>query len=461
MKKILFLGFVLFNLCFSAFAKDLPDFTELVKQHGASVVNITSTQLNKPQNGLNVMPGSPDAEMFEFFRHFMPPVPGGGARPNMPVRSSGSGFIISSDGYILTNAHVVEGADEVMVKLTDRREFKAKVIGSDPRSDIALIKINATNLPKVPIGNAQQLQVGEWVIAIGSPFGFENSVTAGIVSAKERSLPSENYVPFIQTDVAVNPGNSGGPLFNMKGEVVGINSQIYSRSGGYMGVSFAIPIDVAMQVAEQLKTQGKVQRGRLGVVIQEVSAGNASAFGLSKPEGALVSEVEKDSPAAKAGLKIGDIILKFNGQTINRSIELPRLVAATKPGSTVKLQIWRNRAPMALSAIVAEAKEPKTTLGKPAKTDKTPNKIGLVLSDLDQPTLTQLGISHGIGVQQSEGAAARAGIEAGDIIVGVGNIRVTSVEQFNKLIANTRKNTNLALLIKRADATLYVPLQVE
>ena len=461
MKKMLFFSLFLINLSFSAFAKDLPDFTELVKQHGASVVNITTTQLVKSHNSFGGTPGFPNDEIFDFFRHFMPPPGTTENNREIPVRSGGSGFIISGDGYILTNAHVVDGADEVTVKLTDRREFKAKVIGTDPRSDIALIKIAASNLPKVPIGDPQQLQVGEWVIAIGSPFGFENSVTAGIVSAKGRSLPSENYVPFIQTDVAINPGNSGGPLFNMKGEVVGINSQILSRSGGYMGVSFAIPIDVAMQVADQLKTQGKVHRGLLGVVIQEVSAGNASAFGLTRPEGALVSEVEKGSPAAKAGIRTGDVILKFNGQAINRSIELPRMVAATKPGSTAKLQIWRNRAEIELTVSVAEASEPKTPTSKPVKTEKTPNKIGLVVSDLDKPSLAQLGISHGIAVENSEGIAARAGIQSGDIILGIGNASITNVEQFNSIIANTHKNTNIAILIKREDSTLYIPLQIE
>ena len=458
MKKLLFIGLFLFNLSVSAFAKDLPDFTELVKQHGASVVNITSTQLVKQRNQFS---GFPDDDMFDFFRRFMPPPAAQGNNREIPVRSGGSGFIISSDGYILTNAHVVDGADEVTVKLTDRREFKAKVIGTDARSDIALIKINASNLPKVPIGDSEQLQPGEWVIAIGSPFGFENSVTAGIVSATGRSLPSENYVPFIQTDVAVNPGNSGGPLFNMKGEVVGINSQIFSRSGGYMGVSFAIPIDVAMQVADQLKTQGKVRRGRLGVVIQDVSAGTANAFGLNRPEGALVSEVEKNSPATKAGIQVGDVILKFNGQPINRSIELPRLVAAAKPGSTAKLQVWRNRASKDLTVTLGEASEPKNVAGKPVKMGKTPNRIGLVLNDLDKPTLEQLGINHGIVVEDSDGIAARAGIQPGDIILAVGNISITSVDQFNSVIANVRKNGSIALLVKREDTTLYVPLQIE
>ncbi|MDR3390786.1 MAG: DegQ family serine endoprotease [Sulfuriferula sp.] len=460
MRRLFFIGLVLLNLSMTAFAKDLPDFTELVKQHGASVVNITSTQLVKSSNTFGAMQGLPDNGIPDFFRHFMQP-PGAENNREIPVRSGGSGFIISNDGYILTNAHVVDDADEVTVKLTDRREFRAKVIGTDKNSDIALIKINASNLPKVPIGDPQQLQVGEWVIAIGSPFGFENSVTAGIVSAKGRSLPSENYVPFIQTDVAVNPGNSGGPLFNMKGEVVGINSQIFSQSGGYMGLSFAIPIDVAMQVADQLKTQGKVRRGKLGVVIQDVSAGNASAFGLAKPEGALIAAIEKGSPAAKAGLKVGDVILKFNNQSINRSIELPTLVADTKPGNTIKLQIWRNRAAQELPVVVGEASDGKTAQGKHTKSGKTPNKIGLVVSDLDKPALEELGINHGIIVEDSDGIAARAGIQPNDVILSVGNTSITSVTQFERIIADAHKNTSVALLIKRDDGTMYIPLDIE
>lgn len=461
MKRLFFLGWFLITFSFTVFAADLPDFTRLVKLHGASVVNITTTKLVKPDPGFRNIPGMPNDDMFDFFRRFMPPPATPESGREVPVHSGGSGFIISSDGYILTNAHVVKGADDVKVKLTDRREFKAKIVGIDPRSDIALIKISATNLPKVPIGNSDQLQVGEWVIAIGSPFGFENSVTAGIVSATGRSLPSENYVPFIQTDVAVNPGNSGGPLFNMKGEVVGINSQIFSQSGGYMGVSFAIPIDVAMQVADQLKTEGKVRRSRLGVVIQDVSAGNANAFGLSRPEGALVSDIEKNGPAAKAGIKVGDVILKFNGQSIGNSIDLPRLVAATKPGTTIKLQIWRDRAAVEIPVTVVEVNEPKTVVGKPAKTGKTPNKIGLVVNDLDKTTMTQLGVSHGIIVENSDGIAARGGIQSGDVILAVGNISINSVEQFDALLASAPKNSNIALLIKRDNATLYVPLQIE
>ncbi len=461
MRKVLFVMFFLLNFSFYAQAKELPDFTELVKQHGASVVNITTTQLVKSRNNPEAIPALPNDEMFDFFRRFMPPPNARGKSRDVPVKGSGSGFIISSDGYILTNAHVVDGADDVIVKLTDKRELKAKVIGTDTRSDIALIKISANNLPKVPIGNPQQLQVGEWVLAIGSPFGFENSVTAGIVSAKGRSLPSESYTPFIQTDVAINPGNSGGPLFNMKGEVVGINSQILSRSGGYMGLSFAIPIDVAMQVADQIKVHGKVQRSKLGVIIQELNAGNASAFGLSNAEGALVAEVEKDSPAATAGIKTGDVILKFNDQPIKTSIDLPSLVTTTKPGTTVKLQIWRNRSLIMVPVTVAELKN--ETAGKNSTTpaERTANKIGLVVTDINATERSQIGISHGIAVQSSDGAAARAGIQASDIIMAVGNTSIENVTQFNKIITSASKGSSIALLIKRDNSRLYLPVHIE
>ncbi len=455
MKQWLSLWLLLFTLGFgTAQAKDYPDFTQIVKDHGAAVVNITTTQIMHSRS-LADIPGLPDDDMFDFFRRFMPP-PGTGSEE--AVHSGGSGFIISPDGYILTNAHVVDNADEVMVKLTDRREFKAKVIGADPRADIALLKINAGNLPVAPIGDPRQLQVGEWVLAIGSPFGFENSVTAGIVSAKNRSLPDNDYVPFIQTDAAVNPGNSGGPLFNMKGEVVGINSQIYSRSGGYMGVSFAIPIDVAMQVAGQLRQYGKVRRGRLGLVIQEVSAGTASAFGLAKPQGALVSEVDPGGPAARAGLKAGDIILRYNGQAIERSIDLPRLVAQSRPGTIARLDVWRNRAPLTVSATLGEMPEkPGHHRGARASADgRTPDKVGLIVAN--PPTDSG---ERGVLVQRSEGPAARAGIQPGDLIVAIGNVSVHNAAQYRSLIAGIAKNSMVALLIRRQNETLYVTVQAE
>ncbi|HTY99633.1 MAG TPA: Do family serine endopeptidase, partial [Rhodocyclaceae bacterium] len=351
-------GFVFILVAGLAVADGLPDFTELAAKQGASVVNISTTQTVTRNRQANPFPFDEDDPSFEFFRRFMPR-----QHPGIPQEfknhSLGSGFIVSPDGYILTNAHVVDGADEVQVRLTDKREFKAKTIGADRRTDVALIKIEATNLPTVRLGDPERLRVGEWVIAIGSPFGFENSVTAGIVSAKGRALPQENFVPFIQTDVAVNPGNSGGPLFNMKGEVVGINSQIYSRSGGYMGLSFAIPIDVAMEVQGQLRASGKVSRGRIGVAIQEVTKELADSFGLAKPQGALVATVEKGGPGDKAGIEAGDVILKFDGKAVVQSADLPRIVGAVKPGSKATAQVWRQGGVKDLVVAVGEWQDDK------------------------------------------------------------------------------------------------------
>jgi len=329
--------------CASAIAqaRELPDFTRLVDEQGASVVNISTTQAPRRPTAAPQVPGMEDEEVLEFFRRFIPrqQPPGPGARPES--RSLGSGFIISADGYILTNAHVVEGADEINVRFTDKREFKAKVIGADRRTDIAVIKIDTNGLHPVRFGDPSRLKVGEWVVAIGAPFGFENTVTAGIVSAKGRSLPQENFVPFIQTDVAINPGNSGGPLFNMRGEVVGINSQIYSRTGGFMGLSFAIPIDVALDIQKQLREKGRVARGRIGVVIQEVTRDLATSFGLDRPRGALVNSVEKGSPADKAGVEATDIIVSFDGKQVEASSDLPRIVGSTRPGSQASMEVWR------------------------------------------------------------------------------------------------------------------------
>src|SRR3954464_14232429 len=349
-------------------ARELPDFTRLVEEQGAAVVNISTTQaVRRAQSGgggggggaAPQVPGMEDDEVLEFFRRFVPRQPGPGQNPGpggpgRESRSLGSGFIISNDGYILTNAHVVEGGDEINVKLTDKREFKARVIGADKRTDVALIKIDGTGLPLVKFGDPNKLKVGEWVVAIGSPFGFENTVTAGIVSAKGRSLPQENFVPFIQTDAAVNPGNSGGPLFNMRGEVVGINSQIYSRTGGFMGLSFSIPIDVANEVTQQLKSTGRVIRGRIGVVIQPITRELADGFGLQKPIGALVNSVEKGGPAEKGGVEPGDVILRFDGKAVTSSEDLPRIVGGTKPGSRVAMQLWRNKAARDVQVTVSE-----------------------------------------------------------------------------------------------------------
>jgi serine protease Do len=457
MKK-LFLAFVFFiSFIAPVLAKDLPDFTELAEKQGPAVVNVSTTQTVQTQQGIPQLPFSEDDPFYEFFKRFAPPVP-----REFESKSLGSGFIISSDGYLLTNAHVVADADEVTVKLTDKREFKAKVIGSDRRTDVALLKIDATGLPKVTLGDPAKLKVGEWVVAIGSPFGFENSVTAGIVSAKGRSLPQENFVPFIQTDVAINPGNSGGPLFNLKGEVVGINSQIYSRTGGFMGLSFAIPIDVAMDVTEQLRTTGKVSRGRIGVVIQEVTKELADSFGLSKPVGALINSVEKGSPADKAGLEPSDVILKFDDKTVNSSADLPRIVGSTKPGSKVTVQIWRKGTSKDIPLTIGEIPVDEKVAQRSGKRSKTPdNRLGITLSDLTADQRSELGIRGGILVEDVQGIAARAGIRRGDIILAVNNQDVKSVDQFSQLIGKYDKGRNIALLVRRGDNALYIPLRID
>jgi serine protease Do len=359
---------------------------------------------------------------------------------------------------------VIDAADVVTVKLTDKREFKAKVIGADRRTDVSLIKIDATGLPTVKFGDPGKLKVGEWVIAIGSPFGFENSVTAGIVSAKGRSLPQENFVPFIQTDVAVNPGNSGGPLFNMRGEVVGINSQIYSRTGGFMGLSFAIPIDVANEIAQQLRATGKVTRGRIGVVIQPVTKELAASFGMAKPLGALVNSVEKGGPAEKAGIEPGDVILKFDGKPVNASEDLPRIVGGAKPGSKATVQVWRNKAARDLQVTVAELQDDRAGRqsqrgGKPPAT--APSRFGLNLSELTEAKRNELKIEGGIMVENAQGAAARAGIRRGDVILSVNNQVVKSVDQFTQLMNQFEKGSIVAMRVRRGNNSIYVPFQVD
>ncbi|MDP2058017.1 MAG: DegQ family serine endoprotease, partial [Thiobacillus sp.] len=402
------------------------------------MVNISTTKLVK--RSVEGFPFAvPDEEdMQEFFRRFFPPGGSGGRGPmqEIPARGAGSGFIVSSDGYILTNAHVVKGADEVVVKLIDKRKFTAKVVGADARTDVAVIKITANNLPAVKLGDPARLRVGEAVAAIGSPFGFENSVTAGIVSAKGRSLPSESYVPYIQTDVPINPGNSGGPLFNMKGEVVGINSQIYSRSGGYQGVSFAIPIDVAMDVADQLKVAGKVSRGWLGVVIQEVTADLAESFGLDRPRGALIAQVQEDSPAARTGLQAADVILMFNGKPVENSGDLPRMVGMAKPGAKIPLQVWRRGKAQELLVVLGELPGEEQLSGK---SGKTYSRGGLALSELTADQRRELKIDHGLLVEEVTGDAARAGIRVGDVILAVNNGKIATVEAFRKAIAAVPK----------------------
>jgi len=467
MKRFLaLLSFLLISTVAVAQTRGLPDFTELAERQGPAVVNISTTQVTRGSQAMP-FPFDENDPAFEFFKRFMPRNHGGTTPREFENKSLGSGFIISGDGYILTNAHVVDGADEVTVRLTDKREFKAKTIGADKRTDVALLKIEASGLPVVKLGEPAQLKVGEWVVAIGSPFGFDNSVTAGIVSAKGRSLPQENYVPFIQTDVAINPGNSGGPLFNMRGEVVGINSQIYSRSGGYMGVSFAIPIDVAMDIQNQLRASGKVSRGRLGVVIQEVSKELADSLALGKPMGAVVNAVEKGGPADKAGLEPGDVILKFDGKPINASADLPRMVAATRPGTRSTVQVWRKGATRDIAVTVGEMTDEKAASSRPARGGKPPeqqaNRLGLVLNELTADQKRDLKMSSGLLVEDVRGTTSRADLRAGDIIVALiskgATTEVKTVDQFNKLLAQFEKGSNVTLLIRRGEMQTFVTIK--
>jgi serine protease Do len=449
-------------------AKDLPDFTELAEKQSPIVVNISSIQKNRP----NSMQGSPeDEQMQEFFKRFgipvppgMPPQNGRGQQP-MPdkqVYATGSGFIVASDGYILTNAHVVKDADEVMVKLNDKREFKAKVIGIDLRTDVAVLKINASNLPKVSIGNPDTIKVGEWVAAIGAPFGLENTMTVGIVSAKGRALPQENFVPFIQTDVAINPGNSGGPLFNLKGEVIGINSQIYSRTGGYMGLSFAIPINVAIDVMNQLKTNGKVIRGWLGIAIQEVTKELSESFGMKNTNGALVAGIEKGAPAEKGGLLPGDVITKFDGKLIESSSDLPKAVGNTKPGKIVVAEVFRKGGIKTLNLTVGEM---PTDQAEVIASNKQPeksevNRMGLVLKEAPPQQRKKMNGKKGLLVVDAQGSAAAAGIRRGDIILALNNSEVESAEAFAKEVASIPNGKTVAVLVLRNDETLYVPVKI-
>jgi serine protease Do len=461
MRKTLLLWLLmLFPLGAYAQARGLPDFTGLVAQVGPAVVNISTAQTVRARSQIPDL-GENDP-FFEFFHRFLPPNEG---RREFSTRSLGSGFIIDPNGYILTNAHVIAGADEITVRLTDKREFKAKVIGADKRTDVALIKIHANGLPVVKLGDPNKLKVGEWVLAIGSPFGFDNTVTAGIVSGKARSLPQENLVPFIQTDAAVNPGNSGGPLFNLRGEVVGMNSQIYSRTGGYMGLSFAIPIDIAMDVQNQLRLHGHVSRGRIGVVIQEVTRGLADSFGLANPRGALVNAVEKGGPADKAGVKVSDIIIKFDGKNVTGSGELPRIVSATRPGSKVSMEVWRGGAIKELSVTVGEIPA-DTVASRESKSAKpveaAANRLGLVLSDLSAEQRKELGIANGLVVKDVRGQS-REEIRRGDIILalvhkGV-NIEARSVAQFNKALETIDKAAPVALQVRRGENQSFVTIR--
>ncbi len=457
-------------------SRGLPDFSDLVDRVGPAVVNIRTTQkVSQNPQGFPGFPGmDPNDPFFEFFRRFMPPGPpmpgqpgqpgqaprGGQQAPEREVPSGvGSGFVIDSDGYLLTNHHVVDGAESIIVTFPDKREFKGKVIGSDQRTDVALVKIEGKSLPFLKIGNVNNTKVGQWVVAIGSPFGLENSVTAGIVSAKGRD--TGEYLPFIQTDVAVNPGNSGGPLLNLDGEVIGINSQIYSRTGGFMGISFAIPIDEAMRVAKQLRENGKVSRGRIGVGIGEVDKDVAKALGLDSAVGALVGSVGKDSPADKAGVIAGDIILRFDGKKVEKASDLPRIVGETKPGSKVNMVLWRKGAEKTVSITVAEFEtEAAKPAAAPAEKPKPveADKLGLTVTDPTAQEKSALNLTGGVVVRNAVGMAASAGITAGDVILRVGRTDITSAKQFADLVKAIPKGQAAPMLVRRGENSFFVVL---
>ena len=448
--------------------RTLPDFTDLVEQVGPSVVNIRTIEKVAARAGA----GGTDEEMLEFFKRFglpMPNVPRQAPRPNRPQpqeeeqpRGVGSGFILTSDGLIMTNAHVVEGADEVIVTLTDKREFKAKLIGADKRSDVALVKIDAAGLPAVKVGDVSRLKVGEWVMAIGSPFGLENTVTAGIVSAKQRD--TGDYLPFIQTDVAINPGNSGGTLINMRGEVVGINSQIYSRSGGSMGISFAIPMDEAVRVSEQLRVSGRVSRGRIGVQIDQVTKEVAEAIGLGKAQGALVRAVEPGAPADKAGVEAGDIIVKFEGKAVEKSSDLPRMVGSTKPGTRSALTVFRRGSYKDLSVTIAEieADKPARKANEPEEKPKTSSAgqaLGMSVSDLTEAQKKDLKLKGGVRVDAVADGAARAGLREGDVLVAIANSEINTVKEFEAAVAKLDKSKPVNVLFRRGEWAQYAVIR--
>ncbi len=445
--------------------RGLPDFTELVEQVGPSVVNIRTLEKNR---GGSPHGGAGDEDMQEFFRRFfgvpLPNVPRQGPRPNRPQedeqpRGVGSGFILTGDGFIMTNAHVVDGADEVIVTLTDKREFKARIVGTDKRTDVAVVKIEASGLPAVKIGDSSRLKVGEWVMAIGSPFGLENSVTAGIVSAKQRD--TGDYLPFIQTDVAINPGNSGGPLINMRGEVVGVNSQIYSRSGGYMGIAFAIPMDEAVRVSDQLRATGRVTRGRIGVQIDQVTKDIAESLGLGKAQGALVRGVESGSPAEKAGVEAGDIITRFDGKTVEKASDLPRFVGSVKPGTRTAFTVFRRGASKELSVVIGESEPEKVATRKPAEREEKARPsaavqlLGLSVSELGDAQKKELKIKGGVKVDAATEGGARAGLREGDVITQVANQEVLSVRDFDAVVARLDKSKPVSVLFRRGEWAQY------
>jgi len=451
--------------------RTLPDFTDLVDQVGPAVVNIRTVEKVAQRGAGN---GEMDEEMQEFFRRFFgQPAPGAprqAPRPNRPQepqeetrpRGVGSGFILSADGFVMTNAHVVEDASEVLVTLPDKREFKARIIGADKRTDVAVVKIDATGLPALKVGDVSKLRVGEWVMAIGSPFGLENTVTAGIVSAKQRDTPG-NYLPFIQTDVAINPGNSGGPLINMRGEVVGINSQIYSRSGGFMGISFSIPIDEAIRVSEQLRTSGRVSRGRIGVSIDEVTKDVAESIGLGKAQGAMVRSVEAGSPGEKAGVEAGDIITRFDGKAIEKPSDLPRLVGNTKPGTKSTLTVFRRGNSRDLSVTIAEIEPDKPARVAAEREEPAPKpaasaaakSLGLAVSDLNDAQKKELKLRGGVKVEAAADAASRAGLKEGDVILAVGNVEVANLKEFDAAVGRADKSKPVSVLFRRGDWAQY------
>ncbi len=446
----------------SAVVRGLPDFTELVEQVGPSVVNIRTLEKVRSNEASS---GGPDEDMQELFRRFFGvPLPNGprqaprqnGPQQDAQPRGVGSGFILSADGFIMTNAHVVDGADEVLVTLTDKREFKARIVGTDKRTDVAVVKIQASGLPAVRVGDVSRLRVGEWVMAIGSPFGLENTVTAGIVSAKQRD--TGDYLPFIQTDVAINPGNSGGPLINMRGEVVGINSQIYSRSGGFMGISFAIPMDEAMRISEQLRTSGRVSRGRIGVQIAPVTKEVAESIGLGKVQGVLVRGVEEGSPADKAGLEAGDIITRFDGKAIEKPADLPRAVGNTRPGTKAGITVFRRGGYKNLDITVAEVETEKVAGALPDKTGPAPTALmwGLAVSDLTEAQKKEFRVRGGVRVDTATDMAARAGIRQGDLITAIANVEVTSRKEFERILSRVDKNRPISVLSRRGDGAQYV-----
>ncbi|MCS3902615.1 serine protease Do [Methylohalomonas lacus] len=464
---LVFLMLSLFGISVAQ-ARSLPDFTDLVEENSAAVVNI-STTLKGPENkmppGMRNLPQIPeDSPFYDFFRKFLEEQPDGGGQP-YEDNSLGSGFIISKDGYVITNNHVVKDAREVVVRLVDRREFVAEVIGTDPRSDLAVLKIDGENLPTLKLGDSSKLKVGEWVLAIGSPFGFDHSVTAGIVSAKGRSLPKENYVPFIQTDVAINPGNSGGPLFNLDGEVVGVNSQIYSRTGGFMGLSFAVPINVVESVYQQLRDKGRVSRGWLGVLIQDVTRELAESFDMKRPHGALVARVLPDSPAAKAGVEVGDIIVNYDGEDIADSSDLPPMVGSTHVGSEVEVEIIREGNEKRLNLTIEELPDDDQTLanrGKPDKPDAA-NQLDISVRDLTESQREELELpENGVLVEEvGPGPGRAAGIRSGDILLMLNNTKVKNAEHFAELVGDLPTGKSVPVLVQRRGGPMFLAIKID